>query len=181
VDNVVYGRGANPLLKHDTTVRWAKHYVGPSFGKRVAEIPSYALASIVPGFPRKIRNEIAERHHNRHPFAYSFESQKINWTSVALLWLATLAALWASRPISFHSALFAACLAVFTCTILLHSFWGTEIFLYSQHWLAFLCFAIARAIDTQTTGRKSLISGAVLVVVTWNLFVVAKVLNDLSN
>ena len=142
-------------------MNWVKHYVGPSVGKRVAELPLYGLASIAPGSPRRVRNQIAERNHDRHPFAYSFEIEHVDWVWVSLTWLATLGALWASRPVPFHSVFFRATFAIIAANILIHMFWGPQIFLYSQHWLAFLCFAIVRAIDGRiTTTRKWLISGS---------------------
>ena len=181
VDSLVYGRGDHILFNRDGTVNWVKHYVGPSVGKRVAELPAYGLASIAPGSPRRVRNEIAERNHDRHPFAYSFESEHVDWIWVSLTWLATLGALWASRPVLVHSVFFRATFAIIAANVLVHVFWGPEIFLYSQHWLAFLSFAIVRAIDVHTVARKWLISGLVIIIVAWNLTVVSEILQDLNS
>lgn len=122
-------------------------FVPDSLSARVVELPAHALASIVSPSADKIRNPLAEKNSNRYQFGFSFIESAVTPWRVVVSWVLMLTGLALTLPRLASSPLARACAAVFVFNAALHAAWGLELFLYSQHWLAFLVFAVAAALQ----------------------------------
>lgn len=127
-------------------------YTAPSSPQRVKELPALVLAGLLAPRAAVVRNPSAEYHANRYRFGFSFSATAASAPRLALGWLLALAGLYAAWPALAGSTLARAVGAVFLLNAALHTVWGTEVFLYSQHWQAFLLFAIVRPL--QALGRR---------------------------
>lgn len=118
-------------------------FVPSSVPGRIVELPAHAVASIfAPPVERRAK------HKDRYPFEFSFIESAVTAPRLLLAWVLVLGGLMAGLPRRLGtSALARAAAVVFALNIILHSVWGREVFLYSQHWLAFLVFALAAGID----------------------------------
>ena len=142
----------------------ASNFVPASVSLRALELPAHALASIVSPPALMIRNELAEQNANRYQFGFSFIESAVSLPRLMTGWALMLLGVVVALPRLASSALARACAALFAFNAALHAVWGSEVFLYSQHWLAFLVFAIAAALHRAgATGERMLCAAGVAV------------------
>ena len=148
-------------------------YVPDSVAQRIVALPALAMASVAAPPVALIRNELAERNASRYRFGFSVNASAASAPRLALAWLLTLAALAAAaaaRPALAASALARAVGAVLLLNAALHAVWGTEVFLYSQHWLAFLVFALSCALRGLRKRGAGLLLGLALAIAANNIW-----------
>ncbi|MEJ6007953.1 hypothetical protein WG899_20575 [Paucibacter sp. AS339] len=120
---------------------WVEKYLTPSVARRFVEVPAVFVASVFTIGVTQVENTVAKTE-NRHQFQFSFVRLLESKTFVAFGWIfiAGLGELvWRKDR---GAVLTRAIAAIFIFNITLHTFFGLEVFLYSQHWLAFLTFAM---------------------------------------
>ena len=107
---------------------------------RFFEFPSTLGNTLFSSKPRIIENETAIR--NQHKFQYAFTLKETpallsanRWFSIVLLGLVVCGAVILIRGSTFDKNLAKALLAIIFYNWVFHSFWGSELFLYSNHWL----------------------------------------------
>jgi hypothetical protein len=125
----------------------ASTFVPGSVASRVAGLPAAALASLVAPPAQRIRNELAEKNDNRYKFGYSFIESSVTPPRAVAAWILFIIGMVAGIPRMRISPLGRGLAALFAFNLALHSVWGLEVFLYSQHWIAFLVFAIVAGLD----------------------------------
>ena len=176
VDSVVYSL-PRPTLGATVTgianMGLKSSYVPSSVTQRVAALPALALASVAAPPVALIRNELAERNASRYRFGFSVNDSAASAPRLALAWLLALAALAAvarAWPALAGSALARAVGVVLLLNAALHAVWGTEVFLYSQHWLAFLVFAVVGALRGLGKAGAGWLCGAALAIAVNNIW-----------
>jgi hypothetical protein len=125
----------------------ASAFVPSSVASRVIALPGHALASLVAPPAMKIRNQVAELSDSRFKFGFSFIESSVTRPRLIVAWILFVAGIAASVSRLRISPLARAVAAVLAFNLALHSVWGLEVFLYSQHWVACLVFAIAAGVD----------------------------------
>jgi len=153
--------GPNSISKNITDLEsFSKRTFTKSSAERLIEMPAHALASIVAPVPEKARNESAERDESRYQFGFSIIDGTITWQRIIIGWLLVVGGIFIGRPKLRTSAIARICTVVLLFNVLLLGFWGSnEMFLYSQHWLAFFVFVIVTGLST-----KHRITGPILIV-----------------
>ncbi len=115
---------------------------------RAAEFPTALANSIAATYPVTVQNYQAKLHDSKYQFRFTFEGRPRVFTAerpfatmLVLLSIVGAITMMRSEPLVRNAA--AAALAIFSFNFVLHSFWGVEHFLYSQHWIQALTLLIA--------------------------------------
>lgn len=109
---------------------------------RTIELPAHALASVLSPQVQRIRNELAEKNANRYHFGFSFIETAITLPRILISWAIVVIGLASISRLAW-SPMARTCASVLAFNAALHATWGLEVFLYSQHWLAILVFAVS--------------------------------------
>lgn len=145
------GQAAKPALN------WHAYFDG-SIAERAAHYPVAVLSSVIAPQVEVVANQLAKPG-NRHQVQFSIQDSNdpllrmLAWTGML-----ALAACAFTRASQFAKTV----LAVLVFNGVLHSAFGSETFLYSQHWTAFVTFGIVLAVQRLATAR---FSAAVLTIV----------------
>ncbi|MER2512182.1 MAG: hypothetical protein ABTQ25_07145 [Nitrosomonas ureae] len=148
-----------PKDTHQTSVedisKWTQSGIS-SVLDRAAGIPASYVASVFSPGVEKIPNVLAQPNHH-HQYGFGLESNSKSQSLMVLGWLA-IGAL-AARLLQQRSCpiILRAIGAVLISNGILHSFFGTETFLYSQHWLPFLTFAMILPVSKSVSWRSNAI------------------------
>jgi hypothetical protein len=158
--NVVISRTVEAIRDH----RLTSSFVPRSVTGRVVGLPAYALASILAPPMERRRGHPARTGDDRYPFRFSFIDSAITGPRLLGSWAVLICGLVAGVRRFGGSPLVRATAVVLAFNFVLHSVWGQEVFLYSQHWLAFLTFAIAAGVDrTHPIGGPLLLALGIIV------------------
>lgn len=95
-------------------------------------------------------------------YGLSIESSAKSWTRLTLAWLFALGAMVLVARNKYSSTVVRAIISVILFNTLLHSVFGTETFLYSQHWLAFLVFAVILPFSGRSSTGSNLVMTAIV-------------------
>ncbi|MEQ1887787.1 MAG: hypothetical protein ABL951_01255 [Alphaproteobacteria bacterium] len=141
-DQLAYPKDNKSLVeKGGEATGWVQRFMEGSAAERAVAMPVSFIAGIFPPAIEIIPNNVAKPG-QRYQIGFSFEAGEKTLPRIMFGWfsMAALAAVLAWR-FSF-SPIIRAIAAVLAFNGVLHSFYGAETFLYSQHWSAFLTFAI---------------------------------------
>ena len=144
------------------TIMWVRRFMEGSAAQRAVAMPASFMAGIFPPAIEIIPNNVAKPG-QPYQIGFSFEPGEKALPRIVFGWfsMAALAAVLAWR-FSF-SPIIRAITAVLAFNGVLHSFYGAETFLYSQHWSAFLAFAIILPVSGKATrGTNALLAGLVI-------------------
>jgi hypothetical protein len=184
--NVMANRAPGLHRSLGQEVNWADTFVTTrprTIVKRIATFPSMLVDAIAAPMPKTIGNDYAVKVNpsSRYDFQFTFDSDGEKGTTIGVMSLRNLSGVvllaaflwpwWPGRGVwrddrerAGVRAVSGAALLILAFNLALHSFWGLDRFLYSQHWEAALALLVAAMLAVPLRGSRWFARTAWLVV-----------------
>lgn len=138
IDRMVFQLDESLTRQLSDTVSITQRFIHPAIFQKIFSLPMHLFSGVLPPSISVVENRgFEEVANSRYDFAFSIETSQNIFLKIAY-WIAfgCLLAQTCTR-LKFES-IYSAILVVLVFNAVLHLFFGSEYFLYSQHWLAFL-------------------------------------------
>lgn len=133
---------------------FAQRYISGSIINRAVTMPASFIASVFPGNVETISNVLAKKQH-RHPYELSLEAYSKSSMLIIVGWLMFGISLVYFFYIKSIPKIYQVIYVVLIFNGAIHSLFGREIFLYSQHWVSFLTFGAIFPISNKVSWRSN--------------------------
>lgn len=156
-DHLVYSMGSEngkPAQSRMQDIEsFTLRYISRTNISRTGTMPGYFLASVFPAEVNTIPNELAGT--KKYRYEFSLERYAKSPLIFCAAWLISAMSFFYFFNVEQIPKIIQVIFAVLLFNGLLHSFFGREIFLYSQHWISFLTFGIIFPFGNKVSWRSN--------------------------
>lgn len=159
-DRLVYtiaADGTKPEQSQPEAIKsFAQRYMFESIINRAVAMPASFIASVFPGNVETIPNILATKQ-NHYQYEFSLNTYSKSPALIFVGWLIIGVSFIYFIYVRSIPKVFQVVFAVLIFNGAIHSLFGREIFLYSQHWISFLTFGIIFPISNKVSWRPNVL------------------------